>query len=360
MPFDGGGRTGNESPADHHTFWGGFAWDFHKSPGAVVKANFVSSDGAISLVVGSITDSNGVGLRVPVTAKVKGIAVGSVRFEHLVKVKVSSGQRISSGGLIGHLASGTYPAPKCPDGTADGFPYQPGRWEVCTPSGIHTHVEFKQGCWRSGLGTNASVDGSTGIAMLSTAYTTANSSACDTTELDAVNRVSAPRTSVKPLTISERSIAWGDFDGDSYADLAIGLPGEDVGRIADAGAVNVIYGGASGLDTSRGLGLTQHTASGAGELSGSAEAGDYLGAALTAGDFDGDSYADLAIGLPGEDVGRIADAGAVNVIYGGASGLDTSRGLGLTQHTASGAGELSGSAEAGDYLGGGNPAARFR
>src|SRR5204863_4709421 len=38
-----------------------------------------------------------------------------------------------------------------------------------------------------------------------------------------------------------------DFNGDGFADLAIGVSSEDVGTIADAGAVNVLYGSAAGL-----------------------------------------------------------------------------------------------------------------
>ena len=38
-----------------------------------------------------------------------------------------------------------------------------------------------------------------------------------------------------------------DFNQDGYGDLAIGAPGEDVGSTADAGAVSVLYGSASGL-----------------------------------------------------------------------------------------------------------------
>ncbi len=38
-----------------------------------------------------------------------------------------------------------------------------------------------------------------------------------------------------------------DFDGDGYADLAIGSPFEEVGGVRAAGAVNVIYGGPAGL-----------------------------------------------------------------------------------------------------------------
>jgi hypothetical protein len=38
-----------------------------------------------------------------------------------------------------------------------------------------------------------------------------------------------------------------DFDNDGLADLAIGIPFEDVGSLADAGAVSVLYGTAGGL-----------------------------------------------------------------------------------------------------------------
>ena len=43
----------------------------------------------------------------------------------------------------------------------------------------------------------------------------------------------------------------GDFNGDGFDDLAIGVPHEDIvtpeGTILDAGAVNVIYGSSNGL-----------------------------------------------------------------------------------------------------------------
>jgi hypothetical protein len=40
---------------------------------------------------------------------------------------------------------------------------------------------------------------------------------------------------------------FGDFNGDGFADLAVGVPLEDVGTVANAGAVNVIYGASGGL-----------------------------------------------------------------------------------------------------------------
>ena len=42
---------------------------------------------------------------------------------------------------------------------------------------------------------------------------------------------------------SKMSVAVGDFNDDGFADLAIGVPGED----RNAGAVNVLYGSARGL-----------------------------------------------------------------------------------------------------------------
>jgi hypothetical protein len=107
-----------------------------------------------------------------------------------------------------------------------------------------------------------------------------------------------------------------DFDGDGYADLAVGVPGEDVQGKRDAGAVQVMYGSASGL-TAR----DQLWHQGRKGVKGALERGDRWGDALACGDFDGDGYADLAVGSPAENVGRVVDAGAVQVLYGGRRGL---------------------------------------
>src|SRR5690606_8021985 len=117
------------------------------------------------------------------------------------------------------------------------------------------------------------------------------------------------------------ALAAGDFDGDGYEDLAIGIPFRSVlhqgETVEKAGAVLVLYG------TDLGLGFLGHRLLRQGDdgIDGVPEEDDWFGAALAAGDFDGDGYDDLAIGVFGEDVGAISGAGAVNVVYGSPVGL---------------------------------------
>jgi FG-GAP repeat protein len=51
------------------------------------------------------------------------------------------------------------------------------------------------------------------------------------------------------------------------------------------------------------------------------ESNDFFGWSVAAGDFGGSSQADLAIGVSQEGFGSVANAGAVNVIYGSPTGL---------------------------------------
>ncbi|MXM61973.1 VCBS repeat-containing protein [Streptomyces sp. HUCO-GS316] len=108
-----------------------------------------------------------------------------------------------------------------------------------------------------------------------------------------------------------------DFNGDGYADLAVGAPYATVGGKAKAGYVAVLYGSASGLKTSTKRVFTQNSAG----IPGTAETGDLFGGALTTADLDKDGYADLIVGAGGEDTGAGTDAGLVEVVWGGARGL---------------------------------------
>jgi hypothetical protein len=112
------------------------------------------------------------------------------------------------------------------------------------------------------------------------------------------------------------ALTSGDFDNDGFVDLAAGAEFENVATAVDAGAVSEIPGSAGGLTTAGGRLFTQ--------VAGTIENGDRFGAAVAAGDFDNDGFADLAAAAPSEDVGAADDAGAVSEIPGSAGGLTTS------------------------------------
>jgi hypothetical protein len=59
-----------------------------------------------------------------------------------------------------------------------------------------------------------------------------------------INSISA---SASEVSASSSSKEHGDFNGDGFDDLAVGVPEEDVGSIENAGGVEVIYGSSSGL-----------------------------------------------------------------------------------------------------------------
>jgi hypothetical protein len=103
-----------------------------------------------------------------------------------------------------------------------------------------------------------------------------------------------------------------DFDRDGYADLAIGVEWEEVGGHYQAGAVNVLYGTANGISAAGDQFWTQDDLF----VSGGADALDYFGQALAAGDFDGDGAADLAVGVPGQAINGLPACGAVQILYG--------------------------------------------
>jgi len=117
------------------------------------------------------------------------------------------------------------------------------------------------------------------------------------------------------------AICTGDYNGDGFADLSIGVPFEDLAGGVDAGALNVLYGSAAGLQTAAPADQFWHqSVPGVNNL---AETGDRFAFALACGDFNGDGFDDQAIGVPREDLAGGVDGGAVNVLYGSAGGLQT-------------------------------------
>ena len=112
------------------------------------------------------------------------------------------------------------------------------------------------------------------------------------------------------------SLAVGDFNDDSYHDLAIGIP-----RESGIGAVYVLHGQPlAGLSTLITRFFTQDSSG----MLDVGESGDWFGLSLAAGDFDNNGYHDLAVGVPSEDLDGVSNAGAVQIIYSSSTSLSSS------------------------------------
>jgi hypothetical protein len=141
----------------------------------------------------------------------------------------------------------------------------------------------------------------------------------------------------------------GDFDGDGYDDAVIGIPGW--GSLAASGKVVAIYGSANSLNYSD----NQHIWPDASGVAGVSEAGAEFGTTVATGDFNNDGYDDLVVGSPLKNIGGLADAGCINVLYGSAGGISTSGDIELSQDSAG----ILGTSEAGDRFGGSLAVADF-
>ncbi|MDG2301828.1 MAG: N-acetylmuramoyl-L-alanine amidase [Acidimicrobiales bacterium] len=134
-----------------------------------------------------------------------------------------------------------------------------------------------------------------------------------------------------------------DFNGDGYADLAVGATGERFGDANAAGAITILYG-----DPEQTPKKSSFIHQGMPYVSDSDEYRDHFGARSTFGDFNGDGFDDLVVSAPDEDIGVIPDAGKVWVFSGSPEGVGaTEIGKTFHQESLSGFGEN----EAGDRWG---------
>ncbi|MFD9398182.1 FG-GAP and VCBS repeat-containing protein [Streptomyces sp. NPDC060011] len=102
-----------------------------------------------------------------------------------------------------------------------------------------------------------------------------------------------------------------DFNKDGYGDIAVGTALYSTHK----GRVSVWYGSSTG--PSRDTRITQATSG----VAGTPENYDEFGDTVSAGDVNGDGYADLAVGVRGEEIDGKEYAGGVHVFKGRASGL---------------------------------------
>jgi hypothetical protein len=109
------------------------------------------------------------------------------------------------------------------------------------------------------------------------------------------------------------ALAATDFDGDGFADLAVGVPGEGWERDFGfgRGAVVVLYGSGGGLSADGVQRFTQDTPG----IPNRREDGDWFGRSLAAGDYGRRGTMDLAIGVPYEGHSGVNQAGLVTVLY---------------------------------------------
>jgi SpoIID/LytB domain protein len=139
------------------------------------------------------------------------------------------------------------------------------------------------------------------------------------------------------------ALAAGDFNGDSFADLAVGTPREGWGSLVLAGLITTIEGSSGGLDS----GTSKNWSADSAGIIGKSETGDRFGFSLATGDFNGDGFDDLAVGSPNENLGSISDAGSVTVLYGSGSGLSSAGNQVWSQYSSG----IEGAPEAGDLFG---------
>ena len=168
-----------------------------------------------------------------------------------------------------------------------------------------------------------------------------------------IQRITIETAGASSVDVNDRFgkvLVAGNFDGDEFDDLAIGVPLDDTCGATDSGAVAILYGSKDG--PFNGSGRDNHINQD--DLDDDCDDGDRFGAALAVGDFDGDDFDDLAIGVPLEsnDI-TLDDFGRVAVLYGKSSGLTGGDNDDLRQTTQESGDQFGSALAAGDFNGDG-------
>ena len=138
------------------------------------------------------------------------------------------------------------------------------------------------------------------------------------------------------------NVSVGDTNKDGYGEVILGVAGAEIDWHFAPGAVVSIVGRSTGLSTT-GVKVISQSSSG---VAGSAEDEDWFGDSIGVGDVTGDGYADVLVGVPGEDIGSTEQAGSMVLLKGSSSGLTGTGSQSLDQSSSL----VPGSAETRDYF----------
>jgi len=127
-------------------------------------------------------------------------------------------------------------------------------------------------------------------------------------------------------------LAVGNFDGDAYDDLAVGMTHKYTGDedhplppsqrdTRYQGAVAVLYGSSLGLAETKSQVFSQNDDLQGFPIADESEAFDHYGFELSVAQLNSDAVDDLIVGIPFEAIGATDYAGAINLIYGSETGL---------------------------------------
>ncbi|SNX62752.1 FG-GAP repeat protein [Streptomyces sp. TLI_55] len=281
----------------------------------------LNKDGYADLIVGNSTEHVGSAKYRGTVTIVWGSRTGLSGGTSLAPKSGASGSQSHFGS---ELATGDFNGDGSPDltviGGGEAWLYR-GPFTKSGTTGSVTKIDKEGAGWYSyGLAAGkVNGDGKTDLVILGTQFT-------GQTEANRVwylKGAASGLTSGASKTYASQpwGAAIGDFDKNGYGDIAVGLPDNNDGK----GIVSVWRGTSSGPSGS----MTYNQASSG--VSGSPEAGDNFGYSVSAGDTNGDGYADLAVGVPQEDVDGKEDQGGVTVFRGGSGGLTGTRSTWIPQ-----------------------------